>query len=59
MTNVQFLTARLFGNIELTYTDSGSVPGSTDYTTIVLIHGSAFNARKFMASESLASNGLM
>jgi len=56
MTNVQFLTARLFGNIELTYTDSGSVPGSTDYTTIDLIHGSAFNARKFMAS--LASNGL-
>lgn len=30
--------------IQLFYTDSGPVPGSTDYTTLVIFHGSAFNS---------------
>jgi hypothetical protein len=32
---------------ELFYTDSGPVPGSTDYTTLVIYHGSAFTGREF------------
>jgi len=46
MANVQHLTAQFPGSIELAYIDSGPVPGSSDYTTVVLIHGSAFNASK-------------
>lgn len=32
---------------EYSYNDSGPVPGSTDYTTLVTIHGSGFNASKY------------
>jgi len=32
---------------ELFFTDSGAVPGSTDYTTLVIYHGSAFNGHTF------------
>ncbi|KIM79173.1 hypothetical protein PILCRDRAFT_792298 [Piloderma croceum F 1598] len=32
---------------ELFYTDSGPVPGSTDYTTLVIYHGSAFTGHTF------------
>ncbi len=31
----------------LFFTDSGPVAGSTDYTTVVIFHGSAFTGRKF------------
>jgi hypothetical protein len=32
---------------ELFYTDSGPVLGSTDYTTLVIYHGSACTGREF------------
>jgi hypothetical protein len=32
---------------ELFYLDSGPVPGSTDYTTLVIYHGSAFTGREY------------
>jgi hypothetical protein len=32
---------------ELFYTDSGPVPGSTDYTTLVIYHGNACTGREF------------
>ncbi|KAF8222533.1 hypothetical protein L208DRAFT_1413236 [Tricholoma matsutake] len=32
---------------EMFYTDSGPVPGSTDYTTLVIYHGSAFTGHTF------------
>lgn len=35
---------------EIFYTDSGPVPGSTDYTTLVIYHGSAFTGREFRSS---------
>lgn len=32
---------------ELFYTDSGPIPGSNNYTTLVIFHGSAFTGREF------------
>ncbi|KAF5366909.1 hypothetical protein D9757_011377 [Collybiopsis confluens] len=40
-------TYTLPDGIELSFTDSGAPPGSDDYTTIVVIHGSVFNAYQF------------
>lgn len=31
---------------ELFYWDSGAVPGSSDYSTIVIYHGTGFNGSK-------------
>jgi pimeloyl-ACP methyl ester carboxylesterase len=39
-------TALVDPNIELYFTDSGPVAGSTDYTTLVIFHGTAFNGSK-------------
>lgn len=36
---------------ELFYTDSGPVPGSNDYTTLVIYHGSAYTGREFMTAS--------
>ncbi|KXN86988.1 hypothetical protein AN958_09331 [Leucoagaricus sp. SymC.cos] len=41
-------TAELTGDIQLLYTDSGAVPASDDYTTLIVIHGSAFNGDGFV-----------
>jgi hypothetical protein len=37
----------LSDGIELSFTDSGAPPNSQDYTTLLAIHGTAFNACKF------------
>ncbi|KAF8161114.1 hypothetical protein B0H34DRAFT_653831 [Crassisporium funariophilum] len=47
-------TAALPYGIEISYADSGPVPGSTDYTTVILIHGSAFNGHGFEKLHRLA-----
>jgi pimeloyl-ACP methyl ester carboxylesterase len=33
------------GGFSLSYTDNGPVSGSDDYTTLIILHGSAFNGR--------------
>lgn len=38
------LTANLPGEIQFAYLDSGPVPNSDDFTTLVVIHGLHFNA---------------
>ncbi|KAG6840111.1 hypothetical protein C0991_008901 [Blastosporella zonata] len=35
-------TAHLPDGIDIFYTDSGAPPGSTDYTTVIILHGTAF-----------------
>jgi len=40
-------TAPVDNNVELFFLDSGPVVGSTDYTTFVVYHGSAFNGNTF------------
>ncbi|KAG5721252.1 hypothetical protein E4T56_gene2465, partial [Termitomyces sp. T112] len=44
MSNVPFTsnTAQLPDGIDIFFTDSGPPPGSTDYTTIIVLHGIAF-----------------
>ncbi|KAJ4471422.1 hypothetical protein J3R30DRAFT_3407796 [Lentinula aciculospora] len=37
----------LSGGIKLSFTDSGAPPGSSNYTTVILLHGGAFNAYGF------------
>ncbi len=37
---------------ELFYTDSGPIPGSTDYKTIIIFHGSAFTGRQYFSHLS-------
>ncbi|KDQ06989.1 hypothetical protein BOTBODRAFT_120698 [Botryobasidium botryosum FD-172 SS1] len=39
----QSKTASLADGVTLAYTDTGPVPGSDNYTTLVVLHGSAFN----------------
>lgn len=39
--------AKLPDDIQLSYTDSGPVPGSNNYTTVIIMHGSAFNCSKY------------
>ncbi|KAF9523744.1 hypothetical protein CPB83DRAFT_886742 [Crepidotus variabilis] len=39
--------AVLPSGLELAYTDSGAVSGSSNYTTLILVHGCGFNARTF------------
>ncbi|KAJ4469879.1 hypothetical protein J3R30DRAFT_3673774 [Lentinula aciculospora] len=46
MTN-PFKTYSLPEGIKLSFTDSGAPPNSDDYTTVLIIHGSAFNAYQF------------
>ncbi|KAG6831917.1 hypothetical protein H0H87_003415 [Tephrocybe sp. NHM501043] len=43
---VRFETAHLDDGIDIFYTDSGAPPGSTDYTTVIVLHGTAFTGRK-------------
>jgi pimeloyl-ACP methyl ester carboxylesterase len=40
---------------ELSFEDSGAVPGSTDYTTLVIYHGSAFTGHTFDKLLSLGA----
>ncbi|KIK67735.1 hypothetical protein GYMLUDRAFT_36486 [Collybiopsis luxurians FD-317 M1] len=42
-----FKTYSLPEGVELSFTDSGAPPGSDDYTTVLVIHGSVFNAYQF------------
>ncbi|KAK7458020.1 hypothetical protein VKT23_009928 [Stygiomarasmius scandens] len=41
-------TYALNNNISLYFTDSGPPPSSTDYTTLVILHGTAFSGGKFL-----------
>ncbi|KAF9025809.1 hypothetical protein BDZ89DRAFT_1068057 [Hymenopellis radicata] len=43
------------GNIQLFFTDSGRVEGSQDYTTIFIVHGSAFTGHTFNSLLPLAA----
>ncbi|EEB93610.1 hypothetical protein MPER_07705, partial [Moniliophthora perniciosa FA553] len=40
-------TYTLSDSIEIFFTDSGAPPNSTDYTTLLVLHGSAFNGHGF------------
>ncbi|GLB39034.1 hypothetical protein LshimejAT787_0601960 [Lyophyllum shimeji] len=40
-------TYNLTGGIDIFFTDSGAPPDSTDYTTLVILHGSAFTGHGF------------
>ncbi|KAG6830960.1 hypothetical protein H0H92_013672 [Tricholoma furcatifolium] len=40
-------TYRLVGDIDIFFTDSGPPPLSTDYTTLIVLHGSAFTGDGF------------
>ncbi|KAF8067693.1 hypothetical protein FPV67DRAFT_1416215 [Lyophyllum atratum] len=40
-------TYKLSGGIEIFFTDSGAPPGSANYTTLVVLHGSAFTGPCF------------
>ncbi|KAF9528459.1 Alpha/Beta hydrolase protein [Crepidotus variabilis] len=48
-------TATLSGNLKLAYIDSGLVEGSNNYTTVILLHGSTFNAYTYDRVHELAS----
>ncbi|KAL0062747.1 hypothetical protein AAF712_010369 [Marasmius tenuissimus] len=50
-------TYRLVGDIDIFFTDSGAPPNSTDYTTLLVLHGSAFNGRQYHFLFSMASKG--
>lgn len=45
----------LSGNVTIAYTDTGPVPDSSNYTTVVIIHGTAFNGRKLVTSSWTSS----
>ncbi|KAK7025984.1 hypothetical protein VNI00_015814 [Paramarasmius palmivorus] len=47
-------TYTLFDNIKIFFTDSGAPPSSDDYTTVIVLHGSAFVGAGFEALQSLA-----
>ncbi|PPQ67321.1 hypothetical protein CVT25_005905 [Psilocybe cyanescens] len=48
--------AQLPGGIELSYTDSGPpASSSTDYTTVIIVHGMGFNAHGFEKLHDLAA----
>src|ERR1700734_4186284 len=53
-------TAPVDTNVELffTMTDSGPVAGSTNYTTLVIYHGTAFNGSKRFLSYSARESSL-
>ncbi|KAG6875672.1 hypothetical protein C0992_002879 [Termitomyces sp. T32_za158] len=40
-------TYTLIGDIKVFFTDSGPPPASTDYTTLIVLHGSAFTGHGF------------
>ncbi|KAG6864538.1 hypothetical protein C0991_008885 [Blastosporella zonata] len=40
-------TYKLVGDIDIFFTDSGPPPSSTDYTTLIVLHGSAFTGDGF------------
>ncbi|KAF8067706.1 hypothetical protein FPV67DRAFT_1415804 [Lyophyllum atratum] len=40
-------TYNLSGGVEIFFTDSGAPPGSTNYTTLIVLHGSAFTGQCF------------
>ncbi|KAL0570732.1 hypothetical protein V5O48_011223 [Marasmius crinis-equi] len=46
-------TYKLAGEVEIFFTDSGPPPDSVDYTTVIILHGSAFNGRKPPSSPSV------
>ncbi|KAF8893775.1 hypothetical protein BD779DRAFT_1435527 [Infundibulicybe gibba] len=46
-------TAKLADGNSIHYTDSGAVPHSTNYTTLVMLHGSAFSSHIFCKLYSL------
>lgn len=50
MTEIVSNTAHLPDGIDIFYTDSGAPSDSTDYTTLVILHGSAFTGRKHHTS---------
>ncbi|KAF9061874.1 hypothetical protein BDP27DRAFT_1272015 [Rhodocollybia butyracea] len=47
-------TYSLSRGIELSFTDSGAPPNSVDYTTLLVVHGTAFNAYQFHKLHSYA-----
>ncbi|KAF9062033.1 hypothetical protein BDP27DRAFT_1337137 [Rhodocollybia butyracea] len=47
-------TYSLSRGIELSFTDSGAPPNSRDYTTLLVVHGTAFNAYQFHKLHSYA-----
>lgn len=47
-------TWTLSDNISIFFTDSGPPPSSSDYTTIIFLHGSNFNGRSFEHLHELA-----
>ncbi|KAF9061870.1 hypothetical protein BDP27DRAFT_1234417 [Rhodocollybia butyracea] len=47
-------TYSLSEGIELSFTDSGAPPNSIDYTTLLVIHGTGFNAYQFHKLHSSA-----
>ncbi|KIK69440.1 hypothetical protein GYMLUDRAFT_1002785 [Collybiopsis luxurians FD-317 M1] len=54
MSSMQLKTYSLSGGIELSYTDVGAPPNSDDYTTVLIIHGSIFNAYQLHKVHSYA-----
>ncbi|KAK0497836.1 Alpha/Beta hydrolase protein [Armillaria luteobubalina] len=51
---VSSCTYTLSNNVNIFFTDSGAPPGSRDYTTLVLLHGSAFTGDTFEKLHALA-----
>ncbi|KAG6886754.1 hypothetical protein C0995_005196, partial [Termitomyces sp. Mi166 len=47
-------TYTLTDGINIYFTDSGSPPSSTDYTTLIILHGSAFNGEGFEKMHAFA-----
>ncbi|KAK0463045.1 uncharacterized protein EV420DRAFT_1265217 [Desarmillaria tabescens] len=51
---VSSCTYTLSNNVNIFFTDSGAPPGSSDYTTVVILHGSAFTGDTFEKLHALA-----
>ncbi|KAG6871570.1 hypothetical protein C0995_002970, partial [Termitomyces sp. Mi166 len=47
-------TYTLTDGINIYFTDSGAPPSSTDYTTLIILHGSAFNGEGFEKMHTFA-----
>ncbi|KAF9530737.1 hypothetical protein CPB83DRAFT_762488 [Crepidotus variabilis] len=49
-------TAQLSNGVQLFYTDSGSVANSSDYTTVIFVHGTGINGHVFEILHRVAAS---